>query len=799
MEKFHPDVKTVIEIGGEDSKLILLERDERGRRVRDRRLRDEHHLRRRHRLVPRPAGQPPGLSIEDEFGELALKSENPPRVAGRCSVFAKTDMIHLQQQATPGLRHRRRAVLRPGAQLQEQPSAGARSSTTPIAFQGGVAANAGMVRAFAEVLELERGELDHPRALRVAWAPSARCCVRCDRTAVPDRRRSSRLARTWRSTLGAAERAAATPLELDEAAVYAVADDRQPDLHARREGRRPTWASTSARSAPTSWSSTTDRRVLARRYLMTAGRPIEAVQQGLRRGRRGGRRPGRRSAAWHHRLGPLPDRRLHRRRRGPQRDHRPGHGRAPSSTPRWTRSSRSAARTPSTSASTTARSSTSTMNKVCAAGTGSFLEEQAERLGISIKERVRRAGPRQPSARATGRALHGVHGVRPGHHQQTGAEHGRPGRGPGLLHRPQLPEPVVEDRAVGEQHLLPGRHGRQSRRRGRLRDGHRQADHRAAAPRRHRRHRRGASWRMEADMDGPAARSRASTCSKRKYEIRASSAQDCPNTARSTRSIVEGEEPLFYGSRCGSSTMRQEDQRGRRHVPDLFARAREDAARRLRKPGRGRPRTRQRSGIPRALLFYELYPVLAGASSPSWASRWCSRDTTNKTHHPRRASRRSPAETCFPVKVAHGHVLDLLDKGVDYIFLPSVINLQYTDNRRSCTASPAPMCRACPTSLRSAIDLRRYGVKVLEPVVYLATRREAHASRACGEVGQELGKSRARVRQAVRRGAQGARTMFYAALPRRAGARCWPDLRRGRAGHRRRQPPLQRLRPRAST
>ena len=39
------------------------------------------------------------MSIEEEFGELALQCQTPPRVAGRCSVFAKSDMIHLQQQA----------------------------------------------------------------------------------------------------------------------------------------------------------------------------------------------------------------------------------------------------------------------------------------------------------------------------------------------------------------------------------------------------------------------------------------------------------------------------------------------------------------------------------------------------------------------------------------------------------------------------------------------------------------------------------------------------------------------------
>ena len=52
-----------------------------------------------------------------------------------------------------------------------------------------------------------------------------------------------------------------------------------------------------------------------------------------------------------------------------------------------------------------------TMNEACAAGTGSFLEEQAEKLGISIKEEFAQsgAGVRQPGA--PGRALHGVHGA----------------------------------------------------------------------------------------------------------------------------------------------------------------------------------------------------------------------------------------------------------------------------------------------------------------------------------------------------------------------------------------------------
>ena len=52
------------------------------------------------------------------------------------------------------------------------------------------------------------------------------------------------------------------------------------------------------------------------------------------------------------------------------------------------------------------------MNEACAAGTGSFLEEQAEKLGISIKGEFARLALARAESHAAGRALHGVHGAR---------------------------------------------------------------------------------------------------------------------------------------------------------------------------------------------------------------------------------------------------------------------------------------------------------------------------------------------------------------------------------------------------
>ncbi len=139
-----PDVQTVVEIGGQDSKMII---------IRDGIVVDfamntvcsagtasflDHQA---DRL---------GIPIE-EFGALALESKQPVRIAGRCSVFAESDMIHKQQMghSTPdiiaGLCE---ALVRNYLNNVGQ----GKPIVPPIAFQGGVAANLGIRHAFEKEL-----------------------------------------------------------------------------------------------------------------------------------------------------------------------------------------------------------------------------------------------------------------------------------------------------------------------------------------------------------------------------------------------------------------------------------------------------------------------------------------------------------------------------------------------------------------------------------------------------------------------------------------------------------------------
>ncbi len=94
VKKLFPRINTIIEIGGEDSKLILME---------DGQIRDFSM----NSVCAAGTGsfleqqaERLRMSIE-EFSEISVHSARPPKIAGRCSVFAKSDMIHLQQIATP--------------------------------------------------------------------------------------------------------------------------------------------------------------------------------------------------------------------------------------------------------------------------------------------------------------------------------------------------------------------------------------------------------------------------------------------------------------------------------------------------------------------------------------------------------------------------------------------------------------------------------------------------------------------------------------------------------------------------
>jgi predicted nucleotide-binding protein (sugar kinase/HSP70/actin superfamily) len=75
-------------------------------------------------------------------------------------------------------------------------------------------------------------------------------------------------------------------------------------------------------------------------------------------------------------------------------------------------------------------------------------------------------------------------------------------------------------------------------------------------------------------------------------------------------------------------------------------------------------------GIPRALTYYNYYPFWYGFFTKLGIKIVLSSPTTKKTVA--QGSSLVVSETCLPIKVYVGHVVDLVERGVENIFVPSV-------------------------------------------------------------------------------------------------------------------------------
>lgn len=142
-----PDVKTILEIGGQDSKIIIL----RDGMVKDFAM-NTVCAAGTGSFLDRQAAR---LNIPiEEFGDLALKSTSPVRIAGRCAVFAESDMIHKQQ-----LGYRSEDIIYGLCEALVRNYLNnvgkGKEIKPPIVFQGGVAANKGIKKAFEEALGYE--------------------------------------------------------------------------------------------------------------------------------------------------------------------------------------------------------------------------------------------------------------------------------------------------------------------------------------------------------------------------------------------------------------------------------------------------------------------------------------------------------------------------------------------------------------------------------------------------------------------------------------------------------------------
>jgi len=746
----HPEVRTIIDMGGEDSKLILVDYDGSNG---DFKISDFSM----NTLCAAGTGSfldqqasRLGLTIE-EFGELALRSENPPRIAGRCSVFAKTDMIHLQQIATPDYDIVAGLCFALARNFKSNIARG-RTFVKPVSFQGGVAANLGMRRAFLEVLELREDELIIPKYYASMGAIGAILMTMEDEAFDQPFIGLERLEdyiNHHREERASLERLALSPNHLKAEAQGVEISPQGQKIEA--------YLGLDVGSISTNLVVIDeDGNVLSKRYLMTAGRPIEAVRRGLKE------------------IGDEIGEHVRIRGCGTT-----GSGRyltadfvgADIVRNEITAQATAAVRIdPHVDTIFEIGGQDSKyislengvvvdfeMNKVCAAGTGSFLEEQAEKLDISIKEEFGALALKAPEPIRMGERCTVFIESDLVHHQQRGARIDDLVGGLSYSIVQNYLNRVVGEKRVGDRIFFQGG---TAFNKGVVAAFEKWLGKDIVVPENHDvTGAIGVAILAKEERTWDESTFKGFDLSERKYELTTFECKGCSNMCLIRKVSIEGEKPLFYGSRCEKYDVIKRTKG--EELPDIFT-ERESL---LFAPYEGEedlPEDGPVIGIPRILHFHELFPFWK-AFFTEMGYRIVLSDPTNKELI-REGVETIVAETCFPIKAAHGHVLNLLRKGIKDIFIPSIINIKSPEPEIELTQT-CPYIQSFPYAAKSSIDFKGYGARVLQPIIHFGWGSE-QVEKELVKFGRELKRSASRVKKAFAK-AEANQEKFYAALIKR--------------------------------
>ena len=737
--RLYPEVRTILEIGGEDSKLIILGREspDSPPKVTDFAINGACAAGTGSFLDQQASRM--GIPVE-QFGDVALESVHPPRIAGRCSVFAKTDMIHLQQVGTPisdivaGLCF---AMVR----NFKGNVVGGRNLRTPVSFQGGVAANKGIRRAILEVMQLKELDLIIPEHFAVLGALGA--------------------------ALVAGEKAQGKS-GAKEGNLPVDTLQRIREYIARREYKFVTLPPLNGDNYPINTEPVTvraaqsieayvgvdigsistnvvvidrDNNVLARRYLMTAGQPIEAVKKGLyevgqelggsvRVKGAGSTGSGRYMTGEFFGADVI-------------RNEITSHAKAATfMCPEVDTIFEIGGQDAKYISLQDGTIIDFAMNKVCAAGTGSFLEEQAEKLDININEEFGSLALSSKQPLDLGERCTVFMESQLNFHKQKGATKEDLVGGLSYSIVNNYLTKVVEDRRIGDHILFQGGVAFNRAEKAAFESI---LGKKVQVPPHH--DILGAIGvamlaKDEIEANGGQPRFQGFDLRSRQYELSSFECQDCPNRCEVHKVVFEEERPLFYGSRCGKyDSPGKKEQRRSSKIPRLFDERYQALMNAYPKDTPDSPNGKT-VGIPRALFFHELFPLWK-AFFTELGFRVVVSDPTSR-HLIRKGVENVIEEPCLPIKVANGHVLNLLEKEPDFLFLPVQCTMEkLTDDFPK--SWNCPLTQSLPFIMYSSVRIKEALATptgkapwVLRPVVH-AERGRPWLRKVFKRVARELG------------------------------------------------------------
>jgi predicted nucleotide-binding protein (sugar kinase/HSP70/actin superfamily) len=373
-----------------------------------------------------------------------------------------------------------------------------------------------------------------------------------------------------------------------------------------------------------------------------------------------------------------------------------------------------------------------TMNEACAAGTGSFLEEQAEKLGISIKDEFAQMAlastkPARLGERCTVFMERDVTSL-----LLKGAEVGDLAAGLAYSVALNYLNRVVRGRKIGDVIFFQG--------------GTAYNDSVAAAfsqilgkriivpPHNGVIGAIGMALiaRERMRVSAQPSKFRGYHLDRVDYKTREFVCKACSNFCDIKEFNIEGQR-TYWGDKC-SDKFRKRARTDRKPVVEDLIEYRDKILEQVLKPPAG---NRKKVGIPRTMFFFDKFPF------------WCAYMqelgfdvvVSPRTDPVIAASgdELAIAQPCFPVKVAHGHVQKLLDSGVDYVLLPNTLNeytAQTTEESHLC-----PWNQTLPFVVRAIPQMEAARGKFLVPTVNFRYGRK-HVEKELAEFAKSMGISR---------------------------------------------------------
>nr|MQY80619.1 CoA activase [Dehalococcoidia bacterium] len=397
-----------------------------------------------------------------------------------------------------------------------------------------------------------------------------------------------------------------------------------------------------------------------------------------------------------------------------------------------------------------------TMNKVCAAGTGSFLEEQSEKLDISIKEEFGALGLSSKQPLDLGERCTVFMESQLNFCKQKGAAKEEMVAGLAYSVVKNYLTKVVEGRHIGDHILFQGGVAFNRAEKAAFESI---LGKKVQVPSHH--DILGAIGvamlaREEWETSDRPTRFQGFNLENRKCELSSFECQSCANLCEIHKVIFEEKKPLFYGARCDLwDNTEKKEQRQASRIPRLFEERCEALINAYPKESPDSPNG-QTVGIPQALFFHELFPLWK-AFFTELGFQVVVSDPTNRRIM-RQGVENIVEEPCLPIKLAHGHVLNLLEKEPVFLFLP----VQSTMEKLSDDFAQAwncPLAQSLPYILLSSARIKEAlnppggkKPKVLRPVIH-ADRGQPWLKRVLKRIAQDAGvTSTSLINQAIQAG-----------------------------------------------